>query len=291
MDGNCTVTCDATCLTMAAEQAAQERDQLDAWVTEITGHTSYDSQTITQGITEQYWDDWWGGEEMQEFSYTTALDFTGALHERDSLQDQGLGCGDWGDGDIRTGGGCVTDNSFVHVAVFVASFVPVVDTAVDVVGLSVSVYHQDWDNAALYGGALAIPSVSGTQARAAREGIQHLDDTLRAAEPASHLVYRGGSRSADNLTPRPGIDSTGRSTFDTPGAAAPKGGKVQVIDTSKLKCTIACPDAPPPGHVSIRPLDPADIPGWAGTRGTGDISPYTQDIWDAIVDEIRLPRS
>jgi RHS repeat-associated protein len=111
-----------------------------------------------------------------------------------------------------------------------------------------------------------------------------------AAEAAPQLVYRGGSRTADNMTPRPGIDDTGLSTFDTPGAAAPNGGKVQVIDTSKLKCTVACPDSPPPGHVSVRPPDVAEIPGWAGTRGTGQVSPYTQDILDAVVDEIRLPR-
>ena len=104
-------------------------------------------------------------------------------------------------------------------------------------------------------------------------------------------MYRGGSRSADNLTPRPGVDDTGLSTFDTPAAAAPNGGKVQVIDTTKLKCTVACPDAPPRGHVSIRPPDAAEIPGWAGMRGTGQISSYTQDIMDAIVDEIRLLRS
>jgi hypothetical protein len=111
-----------------------------------------------------------------------------------------------------------------------------------------------------------------------------------ATEAAPQLVYRGGSRTADNMTPRPGIDDTGLSTFDTPGAAAPNGGKVQVIDTSKLKCTVACPDSPPPGHVSVRPPDVAEIPGWAGTRGTGQVSPYTQDILDAVVDEIRLPR-
>ena len=112
-----------------------------------------------------------------------------------------------------------------------------------------------------------------------------------ATEAAPQYVYREGSRSADNLTPRPGVDDTGLSTFDTPAAAAPNGGKVQVIDTTKLKCTVACPDAPPRGHVSIRPPDAAEIPGWAGMRGTGQISSYTQDIMDAIVDEIRLLRS
>jgi RHS repeat-associated protein len=119
----------------------------------------------------------------------------------------------------------------------------------------------------------------------------NLNNLPTATKSGSTLVYRGGSRTPDNLTPRPGIDDTGLSTYDTPGAAAPNGGKVQVIDTSRLKCTIACPDAPPPGHVSIRPPDAAEIPGWAGTRGTGQVSPFTQDIMDAVIDEIRLPRS
>jgi hypothetical protein len=124
----------------------------------------------------------------------------------------------------------------------------------------------------------------------ARGTVTTLVTLSNATEAAPQLVYRGGSRTADNMTPRPGIDDTGLSTFDTPGAAAPNGGKVQVIDTSKLKCTVACPDSPPPGHVSVRPPDVAEIPGWAGTRGTGQVSPYTQDILDAVVDEIRLPR-
>jgi hypothetical protein len=144
-------------------------------------------------------------------------------------------------------------------------------------------------------------SASAARLRDVREGSASLSVEARgtsttpsaqgvATEAAPQLVYRGGSRTADNMTPRPGIDDTGLSTFDTPGAAAPNGGKVQVIDTSKLKCTVACPDSPPPGHVSVRPPDVAEIPGWAGTRGTGQVSPYTQDILDAVVDEIRLPR-
>jgi hypothetical protein len=79
------------------------------------------------------------------------------------------------------------------------------------------------------------------------------------------------------------------STFDNPAAAAPNGGKVQVIDTSKLKCVVACPDAPPPGRVSLQPPDLADIPGRPATRGTAEISPYTQDIMDAIVGTVRVP--
>jgi hypothetical protein len=93
-----------------------------------------------------------------------------------------------------------------------------------------------------------------------------------------------------NLTPKLPKDIEGLSTFDTPAAAAPEGGKVQIIDTSRLKCVVACPDAQPPGHVSLRPPDPAEIPSWAATRGTDQISPYTQDIMDAIIGTTKVPK-
>ena len=93
------------------------------------------------------------------------------------------------------------------------------------------------------------------------------------------------------MTPRPGIDGTGLSTFDNAAAAAPNGGKVQVIDTSRLRCTVPCPHAPPPGHVSIRPRGGGSIDDWAATRGGPEISLYALEILDAIVDEIRVPKS
>ena len=107
---------------------------------------------------------------------------------------------------------------------------------------------------------------------------------------APRLVYRGGSAQPDNLTPRPGVDTTGLSTYGNPAAAAPNGGKVQVIDTSQLKLVQAFPDAPPPGHVSLAPGDARLIEPWAATRGTGEVSPLTQDIVNAIIDTLRLPK-
>lgn len=107
---------------------------------------------------------------------------------------------------------------------------------------------------------------------------------------APQLVYRGGANTPTNLTARPGIDTTGWSTFDTPGAAAPNGGPVQVIDTSRLNLVRAFPDAPPAGHVSLAPADSSLIEGWGATRGTDEISPFTQDIMDAIIDVIRVPK-
>lgn len=108
--------------------------------------------------------------------------------------------------------------------------------------------------------------------------------------PAPRYVYRGGSDQPMNMTPRPGVDSTGLSTFDNLEAAVKPGGKAQVIDTTKLKCVAACPDAPPPGHVSLAPRNAAEIPEWAATRGTDTVHPYTQDIIDAIVDTVRRPK-
>jgi hypothetical protein len=114
-----------------------------------------------------------------------------------------------------------------------------------------------------------------------------------SSPPIPPKVYRGGSATPDNLTPRPGPDgdTTGLSTFDTLEAATPPGGKAQVIDTSKLQPPhVATPDAPPEGHVSIGPEDPDSIAEWAATRGTGQTHPHTQAIMDAIVDVVWRPK-
>jgi RHS repeat-associated protein len=107
--------------------------------------------------------------------------------------------------------------------------------------------------------------------------------------PGPTVVYRGGSRTVDNFTPRPGLDTTGLSTFDNLGAFKP-GTKVQVIDVSKLRSLRAVPDAEPPGHVSIAPRDITELPGWAGTRGTGQAHPLTEELLGAVVREIRIPK-
>ena len=62
-----------------------------------------------------------------------------------------------------------------------------------------------------------------------------------------------------------------------------------MIDTSKLKLVHAFPDAPPEGHVSLAPGDSSLIDEWAATRDTPEVSPFTQDIIDAIIDAIRVP--
>ena len=115
-------------------------------------------------------------------------------------------------------------------------------------------------------------------------------DAPTAAADAPLYVYRGGSDTATNLTPRPGKDTEGLSTFDTPEAAAPNGGKVQVIDTSRLNCLTACPDVAPPGHVTITPGSLEEVAEWAATRETDVVHEYTQELIGAIVEEIRLPK-
>ncbi len=119
------------------------------------------------------------------------------------------------------------------------------------------------------------------------------DDVARIADdaaPSPRYVYRGGSATDANLTPRPGVDDSGLSTYDTiEGATRNPGDKAQVIDTTRLHSLEAHPDAPPPGHVSIRPPDTSEIPDWAATRGTDEVHPYTQEIRDAIVGVERRP--
>jgi len=108
------------------------------------------------------------------------------------------------------------------------------------------------------------------------------------------IVYRGGSRTPDNLTPRLGIDRQGSSTFETLELTVQPGGKAQVIDLSRLQAPlVGVPDAPPPGHVSIRPglaLTPEVLHStaeWAASRGTGVLHPYTQALMEAIIGEVR----
>jgi hypothetical protein len=63
-----------------------------------------------------------------------------------------------------------------------------------------------------------------------------------------------------------------------------------MIDTSRLRCLIACPDAPPPGHVSIRPRDPSKLEDWMAARGTGQPIPLPRELQDVIVDVVRRPK-
>jgi hypothetical protein len=109
-------------------------------------------------------------------------------------------------------------------------------------------------------------------------------------DAAPRYVYRNGARTPMNLTRRPGVDTAGISTFERLEGATPPGGKAQVIDTAVLRRLVAILDDVTVGHVSIAPSDPRLIADWAATRGTDVLHPFTQEVIDAVVDEVRRPR-
>jgi hypothetical protein len=117
------------------------------------------------------------------------------------------------------------------------------------------------------------------------------------------MVYRKGSASPDNCTPRLGKDTAGApgqapglSTFETVELKA--GERAQIIDLGQLNAPLrGIPDDPRlggiEGHVSIVPvdgtgnIDSRGLQDWAVSRGTGSIHPFTQIVRDAIVREVR----
>ena len=111
------------------------------------------------------------------------------------------------------------------------------------------------------------------------------------------VVYIWGNLTADNFTPRPGKDTTGRPGQQAGLSAAdvlPSGRKAQGIDTGKLKAPLkAIPDDPEqggtPGHFAIAPVDEMGkvdlglLEDWAMSRGTGRTHEFTQLLLDTVV--------
>lgn len=147
------------------------------------------------------------------------------------------------------------------------------------------------------GDAFNTAGVAGVVEVGVRSGISLLTQK-GVASAGEGFVFRGGSSTIDNLTPRPGIDVEGLSTFNTLEAAVKPGQKAQVIYTPGLKNPlVAVPDPHiAPGHVSIRPGTgltsevSSSIEQWAATRGTGTAHPYTKVIQEAIVGEVKRPK-
>jgi hypothetical protein len=117
-----------------------------------------------------------------------------------------------------------------------------------------------------------------------------------------NVVYRGGSQTDDNLTPRPEKDletrkgrAPGLSAFDRIEMAVEPGSKVQGIDLKRLGDPLrAFPDDPEKeggvmGHLSIAPVQSdgtidLDLLGeWAATRKSGRVHRLTSLLRDAIV--------
>jgi hypothetical protein len=117
----------------------------------------------------------------------------------------------------------------------------------------------------------------------------------------ARLVFRGGSHTDTNLTPRLGPDTSeergkapGLSTFTTLERAVKVGSKAQVIDLDLLPPPLkGIPDDPlvggSEGHVSIAPVSPEGavdrdlLSEWAATRETGQTHWLTVLLKDALV--------
>lgn len=98
------------------------------------------------------------------------------------------------------------------------------------------------------------------------------------------FIYRQGSRTASNLTPRP-VDTKGLSASNSLENARP--GTNQVIDVSKLEKLCAVCDNATTGHVSIRPRDMSQMQGWINSRGTDTVHPLTQELEAAVVGTVK----
>ena len=117
-----------------------------------------------------------------------------------------------------------------------------------------------------------------------------MDPLGLACDNTPKKTFRGGSATDNNLTPRP-QDVEGLSTFDNLEAATKPGGKAQLIDTSKLNELEAVADAPPAGHVSIRPKDKTRMQEWIDSRDAPEPHPFTQEVRNAIIETVKRPKS
>lgn len=95
------------------------------------------------------------------------------------------------------------------------------------------------------------------------------------------LIYRGGSGTAGNLTPKP-KDANGLSFYRMPPAPPNKYvvTSIEAVNsTGLLNATIDGAN-----HVSVRPTIPGTMDSWIESRGSGHIHPYTAALqsvdWD-----------
>ncbi len=112
------------------------------------------------------------------------------------------------------------------------------------------------------------------------------------------ILYIWGNLTANNFTPRPGKDTTGR-PGQKPGLSAsatiPPGRKAQGIDIGKLRPPLKAiaddtAQGGTPGHFAIVPVDDngavnvQQLEAWAASRDTGAAHPFTQSLFDAVVE-------
>jgi RHS repeat-associated protein len=97
------------------------------------------------------------------------------------------------------------------------------------------------------------------------------------------MIYRAGSGSAANLTPRL-QDVNGLSATNSLTSALP--GKNQIIDTSKLKQLCAVCDNAKTGHVSIGPRDASRMQEWIDSRNK-QLHEFTQELLNAVIGNVK----
>ena len=109
------------------------------------------------------------------------------------------------------------------------------------------------------------------------------------------MLYRTGTKGQKNLTPR-ASDLDGLSMFDSMAAlvaagAGKSGDTVQVFDRVLLlqEGLDAVSTPPPPGHVSLGPLDPLELDAWIATRDAALESPLTNAVRRAIIRAEKVP--
>jgi len=107
---------------------------------------------------------------------------------------------------------------------------------------------------------------------AMEENADFRQSTLAAKSPPE--VYRRGSATDNNLTPRP-QDTRGLSTN-----IKPPPGKSQLVDTTKLEKLEAVQDGA--DHASVRPRDPKRMQEWIDSRSSDSTHEFTKELRDSI---------
>ena len=144
-------------------------------------------------------------------------------------------------------------------------------------------------------GAIVVPGIltgaAGFEGAASKSAIGMATDSLagKPSNPVPEFLFRGGSRTDANMTPRP-VDATGLSTFDSVDHPFFRPGeRVQMIETARFKTLTAFQEGQP-GHWSISPPDRADIAGWASTRDAAEVHPLTRELIESVLKTVKKPK-
>ncbi|HXC79179.1 MAG TPA: fibronectin type III domain-containing protein [Candidatus Acidoferrum sp.] len=164
-----------------------------------------------------------------------------------------------------------------------------------------SITHDGWYNAGeVLGGLVLVVSMLdglgealGAARLLARFVLRVKADEIAAdagEKLAADIVYRGGSDTLNNLTPRAidleGEGAPGLSTWRTAEEALKGNAKVQVIDLNRLPADLQAIEEED-GHVIITTRDWESLISWSDLRGTDAANPLSEAIRQTIVGEVR----